>query len=226
MARIYEIRELAGVISRIGDTTRRAHIAALIRTVQLGEKLAKINSRNVFKGTRIRPKTGNLMNSIFSGYVLNSSGDDIAEGVVGVRSKKGNAGTRPYGRIHEYGGPIVPRKAKNLWIPLLGPKTTGPGSPYRNMSPSDFVDAMKQRQANAAARFAIIPGRKGPVAIVSMRNRSKARKVKEKVIAMFALRQHVEMPERPYIRPAVREALKAHKGHAELELKRLDKDHT
>jgi hypothetical protein len=211
MARVYEIRELAGVISRIGDTTRRAHIAALIRTVQLGEKLAKINSRNVFKGTRIRPKTGNLMNSIFSGYVLNSSGDDIAEGVVGVRSKKGNAGTRPYGRIHEYGGPIVPRKAKNLWIPLLGPKTTGLASPYRNMSPSDFVDAMK---------------RKGPVAIVSLQRSTKSGKVKQKVIAMFALRQHVEMPERPYVRPAVREALKAHAGHAELELKRLDKDHT
>lgn len=232
MARIYEIRQLAAVIKRISDNTRLAEIRALIRTTQKAELLAKTNARNNFTGTKIRPKTGALMNAIFSGIELSKnrrdakvSRIDIVGGVVGVKSRKGRAGTRPYGRIHEYGGTIKPVKAKNLWIPLLGPKSSGLAGRFKNMTPSDFVAAMQSRN-DPTARFAIIPGRSNPVAIVTLKRQYKSGKVKSKIIAMFSLRKSVEMPERPYIRPAIAEALAGHQERVENELASLDKDHS
>jgi hypothetical protein len=225
VARIYEIRQLAAVIKRISDNTRLAEIRALIRTTQKAELLAKTNARNNFTGTKIRPKTGALMNAIFSGYEISKNRKDIVGGVVGVKSRKGRSGTRPYGRIHEYGGTIKPVKAKNLWIPLLGPKSSGLAGRFKNMTPSDFVAAM-QASNDPTARFAIIPGRSNPVAIVTLKRQYKSGKVKSKIIAMFSLRKSVEMPERPYIRPAIAEALAGHQERVENELASLDKDHS
>jgi hypothetical protein len=222
MAKVYEIRELARVINSIADSTRRAETMALVRTVQEAERMAKVNCRNTFTGTRDRPKTGNLMNSIFSGYILSKSGDEIASGVVGVRSRKGRAGTRPYGRIHEYGGTITPKTTKNLWIPLFGPKSSGILGQYRDMTPSDFVQRMRER-GGGSDRFAIIPGATGgKVAIVQRRGSG----VRKSILALFALRKRVDMPERPYIRPAVSEAMKGHKGRVEAELLKADKEHS
>lgn len=223
LARVYEIRELAAVIKRIGDTTRRAEVMALIRTTQEAERLAKLNAQAQFTGTPERPKTGALMNAIFSGYVLTKGKRDIASGVVGVKSRKGRRGTRPYGRIHEYGGEIKPVKAKNLWLPLTGPKSRGLPGRFKNLTPSDFVALMGTK--DPTARFAIIPGRRGPVAIVSLRRGRGKGKIRDKIIALFALRKSVEMPERPYIRPAIAEALKDHQSRVEIELSAIDKDH-
>jgi len=163
MATFRDISEMVNFIREMKTATiRGAAIGQLEATVK-AEGFAKKNAQQNFKGTRERPKTGNLMNSIFSGFDR-SSGKQFPQGFVGVRSQKGNRGTRPYGRIHEFGGTIKPRKAKFLWIPMVGPKTRGPSGKYRNWTPRDFVRAMKSGEGSFFIRkgMAMVSETAGP----------------------------------------------------------------
>lgn len=229
MAKVYELRQLGNALRALHGKVRKATTRALIKTVTRAERLAKRNTREVFKGTRDRPKKGLLMNAIFSGYETEGSGAKlrIADGFVAVRSRKGEEGTKPYGRIHEFGGPIRAKKAKHLWIPLFGPKTRFPGGyDFSDMTPKKFFDEKKSDPAGfhfwmvkaktgggyvAGVTYGAIakPRAGGQKRVVAMPGKSVGRvsfqktRVRLKTVPLFALKKSVEMPKRPYVGPAV-----------------------
>jgi phage gpG-like protein len=101
------------------------------------------------------------------------------EGYLGVK-------TVPYARIHEYGGTIKPVNAKNLWIPR-----------YENagkMTPREFFN-LKNREPR---RYVIT--NTGAYKVRDLR-----RKVKD-MIQLFRFSKRVEIPERPYLTPALDKA--------------------
>lgn len=189
MAKLLEIRQMADFIRSLDIPIARAANAALLETIVAAKAQAVKNANQNFTGTRDNPKTGNLANAIFEGFEVKKL---FAEGFVGVRSKKGNEGTRPYGRIHEYGGQIKPVKAKWLWIPTFGPKSGGELSRWRNMTPSEFVRMMETGDAFLKAHRT----GSGWVALVSTG-------LGTNVVPLFNLVAEANMPARPYVTPAV-----------------------
>ncbi len=149
MAMVREIRDMAQFFRDITGRVRKATARALVKTVNAASNKAKRNEKERFHGSADRPLTGNLLNAIFAGFQLAGTGQNktIGTGMVAVRSNKGQAGTRPYGRIHEYGGTIRPRKAKFLWLPMFGPKSTGDKGNFRDITPREFMKGiMEQRK--------------------------------------------------------------------------------
>jgi hypothetical protein len=70
------------------------------------------------RGQVLKARTGTLSRAVFSRTQATGDGDVMV--VVGVDSAKA-----PYGRIHEVGGIIRPRRAANLAIPIGEAKTRG-----------------------------------------------------------------------------------------------------
>lgn len=248
MAKIYEIRELGAVLRAISGKVRRATARALLRVAVKATTAAKRNARNQFKGTRERPKQGFLLNAIFAGFRMTGSGNSkqIAESAVAVRSKKGRSGTKPYGRIHEYGGTIRPVKANYLWLPLFGPKSTGVVGRFRNMTPRDFVKETKRnargktgfkyrgkkakgkrpRERTMKGEFAIIPSAGGQPLASFIQHQGRGKSAKTLITPLFLLRQKVEMPARPYVTPAVTAEFANFKAVLDFELNRGKKTTT
>lgn len=198
MAKVMDIRQMAAYITGLKNTVERAAAEAMVWATTKAEGEAKKNAMRVFRGTRERPKSGQLVAAIFSGYEKTKDG---VEGFVGVRSKKGRSGTRPYGRIHEYGGRIKPVRAKRLWLPLTGPKTSGLAGQFKNLTPRDLIQGMRRRgrkRADDEKFFVKTFGDGNGIAGVSRKRGNTVR-----TVLLFALRQQVEMPSRPYVRPAV-----------------------
>lgn len=226
--RVREIRELGEWIRSIRGTVEGATVRAFVKATQAAERGAKALCQTNFTGTSERPKQGFLLNAIFSGYETGGTGANrtLIEGFVGVLARKGRLGTRPYGRTQEFGATIVPRRAKNLWIPLIGPKATGLRGEFRDVSPTDFITRLKAQQGGGGrihfagkakagrvrvkksveGRFVILPGRggKGPLAAVTM-SIGRGKTIKKQLIALFALRQEVTLSARPFVGPAVDE---------------------
>lgn len=202
--RVRPIRELAGYFRKeLPHLLRQAAAEALLETTVKAEGRAKRNAARNFTGTSVRPKTGNLLNAIYSAFEMTVRGGQrrIGRAFVAVRANKGNAGTRPYGRIQEYGGVVEPKKAKHLWIPLFGPKSRLPGN-LHNMTPRDFVQGMKTK--HRSLRFWIINSPHGKVAGVSTKTAgtsSSGMTVRD--VVLFSLRNRVEIPARPYVTPAI-----------------------
>ena len=225
--KVREVREIANYLREVHGKMRRATARALVRTATAASNQAKKNARNNFKGSRERPKQGFLVHAIFAGFTIATSkaGKYIAEAMVGVKSRKGNAGTKPYGRIHEYGGPIVPVKAKYLWIPLVGPKSSGERGRFKNLTPRDLVGRLKQQERSGKRKgfsysqkkkgklfgskrkfegeFKISPDQSGNLTAWFVRNIGKGKGLRHKFYALYALRKRVDIPARPYVRPAV-----------------------
>lgn len=226
VATILEFRQMGEFIRGFKSKLKKATARALFRTINAASNLAKKNARNNFKGTRERPKTGALVHAIFPGFTIGGQPGRqfIAQSHVGVRSHKGNAGTRPYGRIREYGGKIKPVKAHYLWIPLFGPKTRFPGPhQFHTMTPTEFIREMDKGTSNV--EFFITPGHRDKIAGVQYAVTSKPRMPKPKVgtltgpairraaikkgrvslktIPLFALKSMVKQKANPYVTPAV-----------------------
>lgn len=216
---------MAAYIASLSEPILRSATLSLVKAINKAENHAKRNVTKTFKGSRDRPKTGQLTAAVFSGYEFKKG--ESPEGFVGVRSKKGAAGTKPYGRIHEFGGIIKPRKAKYLWIPLFGSKSPGMLGNFRNMTPRDFVKKMKETRKAGETTFEHwgAKGRKKPQTLKkkratfsifrSMNNEliawysertGSGRSARERGFALFLLRTRVIIPARPYIRPAVEKA--------------------
>lgn len=247
MAKVYEISRLAEEVKGIRGKVRRATARALIRTAVAASGKAKRNATNVFKGTKDRPKQGFLVNSIFAGVTYDGSRNDnskvISEVSVAVRSQKGDRGTRPYGRILEFGGTITPKNAQNLWIPAFGPKSSGDLGLFRDMTPRQFMKAFldktgkrrvtitgkgkgkraafkSTRVAKPAGKFddfSMIWRGSGLIAGITKRQ-GRGKSLKAKFIALFFLRQKVDMPARPYVTPAVEEEFPLMKARLDEEL--------
>lgn len=187
MAKVKTLVEMATYIMGLRDATQRGVNIAILEVVNAAAGEAKRNAVANFSGTADRPKTGNLANAIYAGF-QELPGNPYWQGFVAVRSNKGRAGTRPYGRIHEYGGKIVPRRAKHLWIPIAGPKSSGVLGQFRDMTPTQFFDQ---------GGF-VLPRPGGGVGLL---------KVGGAIVPLFVLRKQVVIPERPYVRPAVADAV-------------------
>lgn len=222
---------MAEYIRKLNEPLLKGANTALLRAVVNATGIAKKNAAKNFKGTRIRPKSGALLASIFSGFEFKI--DQAAEGFVGVRSHKGNKGKRPYGRIHEYGGNIKPVKAKNLWLPLFGPKSSGIHGLHRDLTPTEFIKRMKESRGGSRSQFFVkhkkvkgdkgktkqqIVKKKGNYAIFKSKaghklawfieRTGRGKSAKQKAYALFLLKQRTTIPARPYVTPAVEEAWK------------------
>ena len=187
MAKILEINQMAAYISSIKDPIKRGYNIAVVEMTTRAKGDAVKNAMKTFKGTRERPKTGRLSSSIFYAFETNRNG--FVEGFVEARAI--------YGRIHEYGGTIKPRNAKNLWIPLFGPKSTGKKAQFKNLTPSDFYSMMKNKKGGQ--KFSIFDSKKGNK-IAAMIERYKG---KSMILPLFLLKKEVSIPARPYITPAI-----------------------
>lgn len=235
--KVQDIGKLAEELDGIRGKVRRATARAMLRTANAAAAQAKRNAVATFKGTKDRPKQGFLSNSIFAAYTakgLTVKGDRrIAEVMVAVRAQKGSRGTRPYGRIHEYGGKVMPRNAHNLWIPAFGPKSSGDVGIFKDWTPRDFMKAFLDKsrsrgrlnvKGKGKARRAVLKGRrfwqpepqqKGPYGDFAfiwkgagltagvVKRSGRGKSMTQKFIALFFLRKQVEIPARPYVTPAV-----------------------
>lgn len=216
--RARNIRQLTNFARRTKDVYLAAHIDTLIRITQDAHLKTIKNAKRNFTGRGGRKLTGNLMKSINVGF----EGDftrtkNISSLPIGVIT----VGT-PYGAIHEFGGDIEPVKANDLWV-----KVEHKGR-WRHLTPTEFFELKAKAKTRRKAQgrlmskglsvdgrgskvrrkmkkedFAIIPGKKGDVAVHIRKG-----KRKDKITPLFALKQFVKMPPRPYVGPAVGSALK------------------
>lgn len=169
---------LAKHVNNIADATTRGVAKAIIETTEMAYKDAVLNARKNFNNTPGRTRTGQLMNAIFRGY-----NKEKGEGFIGVRS--------PYGAIQEFGGTVVPKNAKHLWVKNY----IGVDGQFKRWQPKDFMDAAEKDSSffifkNPHTKKLLAAHRKGPAAMEFL----------------FSLVSKSTLPERPYIRPAVEAA--------------------
>lgn len=198
MAKQRNIRELGQYIRATRSQVVKAYGLTLAQTTQRAEQLAKQNAKAQFTGRNGRRLSGRLLNSIFSGYDVPTAGLKLPAGFVGV------AGI-PYGAIHEFGGEIRPKQAKALWIKQY----KGKAARYKRLTPKEFWDRLRaQRSAGRRAgkrlardRFTvrIRGGRLKAVGVETPRG---------KFTPLFIMADKAHMPMRPYVTPAIREAVK------------------
>jgi len=171
--------------TKIQKLTKAYDKAVLYTLAKLGSyaKLEAIkNSKEQFTGRGQRTLTGRLMNSIFW-KIDKFNGKDTA--FVGTRGI-------PYGRLHELGGIVKPKRAKFLWI--KSPFAAKKGSKFKNFTPKDFYLATKTDPSHY-----FYGGSFGTTG-TAMYKRGKT------IQALFFLKKEVWMKSRPYLRPAATSA--------------------
>jgi len=124
-------------------------------------------------GRTLRRRTGNLAARWFRQI---RASHDFIEGVAATDVK--------YGPIHEYGGDIVPKSARSLWIPV-GEALTSAGVP--RISPREAYPQVNIFRSPKSGK------------IIAMR--------KTDGEVLFVLRERVHIPARPYIRPSLKETI-------------------
>lgn len=180
-----DLSELAGYLRSTKDAVFKAHTLSLLKFLSEAEALAKRNVTRNFVGRRGRKLSGRLLNSIFTRVELRS-GSQLPVGIIGTRGI-------PYGAVHEYGNDnIRPKKAKHLWVKQWG----GKADKFRRMTPREFIAA---KEADPR-QYSIFPSKKGNLVAAWT-------PTDKEVIPLFILRDRVSIPARPYIRPAIEEAL-------------------
>lgn len=179
MATVFDVRKFVDYIKSTSDIIRKATAAAHLAVLQRAEVLAKQNIQRQFTGRNDRRSSGRMLNSTYYGFEQDN-GRDV--GFLAMRDI-------PYARIHEYGGEIEPVNAKHLWIPQ-----------YRNagkMTPREFIQE-KMRDPSAYFMNDNVAGKWDNPKSASRR-----------LIPLFFLQDNVIIPERPYLRPAMAEAMES-----------------
>lgn len=197
MAEMRDMQEFLQWLREAPGKLEKAIALAQLATVTNAEGIAKRNSTRQFIGRNGRRLSGTLLNSIYS--TMERDGSQMV-GVLGTRNI-------PYGAIHEFGsqglpnGAIVPRKAKHLWIPQ-----------HRNlrqrMTPREFIQRLRM-QPDAYFLNDKVAGQ-------WMNPKAK----KRRLTPLFFLVDRVEIPERPYLRPAMATAVEAFPGYLEQYMER------
>lgn len=170
----------------------KAHALAMLEIIQDAERRAKENAKRQFIGRNGRRLTGRLLNAIYSGFTPFRPGQSLPRGFIGTRGI-------PYGRIHEFGGTITPKTARHLWIKQWG----GRADKYRRMTPREFIQAKEQDPD----RFAILTSKRGGMIAAELEKR---RNRPSNITALFVLKDKVTIPARPYLIPAIEDALEAY----------------
>ncbi len=189
MAKARNIRELTAYMMATRSAVVKGHAAAVIEMTQRAEQIAKANVKKNFPGRGGRTLTGRLLNSVFSGFEVNP-GLSLPTGFIGTQ------GT-PYGRIHEEGGKITPQKAKHLWVKNY----EGDAKNFKRLTPTQwfmlFQKSARDRKSKQNFKFSFTRAGKPWAAGVEEG---------DDFTPLFFLRDEVNMPARPFIMPAVREA--------------------
>jgi phage gpG-like protein len=169
----------------------RSYGKALIIVSQDARKYAVENATSQFKGNeRIgRRLTGQLLSKIRITYETSPS--SLPKAFVGVHGI-------PYGAIHEFGGTIVPKKAKNLWVKV------DYKDEYKRMTPREFMEAKRFKDVGGDS-YQIIKTKKRNLIAAKI---TKLGRGKVKIRPLFVLRKKVTIPARPYLRPAATKATK------------------
>lgn len=192
MGKVRPLSQFLTAIKRTESIAVKAHGLALIATTQAAERFAKLHYQRQFPGSEQRMgyvKSGRLLNSIYSDYDASN-----LRSFVGVRGI-------PYGAIHEYGGTIVPKKAKNLWV--RSPAINKKGSKYRRMTPSEFYQRAKDNR-DPSGKYVYWKAKSGATIAAVF---EKVGKNKERFTPLFFLRKKVKIPARPYIAPGIKQAI-------------------
>lgn len=221
MAKVKNIRQMTNYMMRVRNVYLAAHLDTLMRitTDALTETIK--NEKKQFTGRNDRRLSGNLMRSTtaeFSGNFRSVKNiTQLPRGYIVVKT--------PYAAIHEFGGEIKPKRAKNLWIKLAH------SGKFKRMTPTDFFNARKRASLREVAQsrllakgltapsargskvrrqavleqFEIIPGEKPNSRIAAQIIRTKRGL---KVKPLFALVKRVNMPSRPYVGPAIKRVLR------------------
>jgi hypothetical protein len=143
MATLRDVSEMAGWVRGLGDKIERGAAKGVIAITHEAERTAKLMTKQQFTGRGGRRKSGNLMNAIKSQFALPTStakGRPLLQGFVVVRGQKGDEGTKPYGRAHEFGAEIKPKKAKWLWLKNY----EGDAAAFKDMTPTDFISNLRR----------------------------------------------------------------------------------
>lgn len=174
---------IAMLLTKIRSLTSSYEKAILLTLSKIGA-LAQFhavkNSKNNFIGRGQRTLTGRLMNSIFWKVGKHNGMDSAFVGTRGI----------PYGKIHELGGKIEPKKSKYLWV--RSPYAAKKGSRFKNFTPKDFYMATKSDPSHY-----FFGGSFGSTG-TAMYKRGKTYQ------ALFFLKKSVWIPSRPYLRPAAK----------------------
>jgi phage gpG-like protein len=192
MGKVRPLAQFLTAIKRTQSIAVKAHGLALVATTQDAERFARQHYQRQFPGSSPRSgytKSGRLLNAIYSDY-------DAAN----LKSFVGVKGI-PYGAIHEYGGTIVPKKAKFLWI--RSPQINKKGGKYRRMTPSEFYQ--RSKSGGEPGKNYVFWKTKAGSTIAAVFE--KIGKQKEKFTPLFFLKKKVQIPARPYIAPGIRQAI-------------------
>lgn len=206
MAKARTIRELTSYMMRTRSAVIQAHSRALIQVASNAELLAKKNSKEQFTGRNGRTLTGRLLNSIFKGFEFDGDGD-LPTAFIGTRGI-------PYGRIHEYGGKIEPKKAKYLWLKNHRAKA------FKRLTPSQWFTlfmnsrASKISKKQSVAKFRFSFNRTGKPWAAGVESN-------KEFVPLFFLKDMVKIPARPYLTPAAKEAVKNYPAEASKQLRKL-----
>lgn len=192
MGKVRDLRELSIYIRNTKSALVRGHAEAMLIVTGDAEAYAKRIATQKFTGRNGRKLSGRLLNAIYSGFTPFSAGQSLPVGFVGTRGI-------PYGRIHEYGGRIVPKNAKHLWVKQWG----GDANKFRRMTPREFI-AAKQKEPS---RFRIFRSKAGNLIAAFQLIKNKASQ-KARITPLFILKNQVTIPERSYIREGIALALK------------------
>lgn len=186
-----DLIDLVDYLHGTKEATFKAYTRSLLAFLSSAEAKAKRNATRQFIGRRGRKLSGRLLNSIYTSVDFNRGSSVVPIGVIGVRGI-------PYGKIHEYGGSITPKKAKNLWVKQWG----GKADKFRRLTPSEFMDLKKSNPSE----YAIFRSKKNNLIAAYT-------PAADQVIPLFVLRQRVDIPARPYLEPAIVEALEDFPKH-------------
>lgn len=163
--------------SLLRETVRSGRLADVVRVamVETGLKAEQVGKLAVTSGgsSGLNARSGALRNSIRHVVKPGPQGTEMS---LSAGGRFGGADVR-YARIHELGGTIRPKRAKNLAIPTDAAKTGAGVS--RVPSPRDMA-------------LSWAPTNNGPGMLVD-----------ESGTPMFILRKSVTIPARPYLRPAL-----------------------
>jgi phage gpG-like protein len=179
------LQELLKSLREAEAGSDRAAKRALVEVTLRAEAQAKVNAKAQFTGRNGRTLTGALLNSIYSGFDFNDS--TSLTSFVGVRNI-------PYGRIHEFGGDITPKKANHLWVKNHAVPR------FKRMTPREFME----QRLRAPEEFKLFESKRGT--LVAWHVEPKGRGARARVTALFFLLDKVRIPDRPYVTPAVEQA--------------------
>lgn len=197
MGKVRPLSQFLTAIKRTQSLAVKAHGLALVATTQDAERFAKLHYKRQFPGSSPRggyTKSGRLLNAIYSDYDAPNLRSFV--GVKGV----------PYGAIHEYGGKIVPKKAKFLWQPSA--EKNQKGSKYRRMTPGEFYKRSREPRWGQIGQNYVFWKTKTGSTIAAVFE--KVGKYKERFTPLFFLRKKVTIPARPYIAPGIQQAIKGY----------------